>query len=261
MAYTATLQKLAENLNVAYQNTIFSHSGDVGDSREKAVIDYLKKVMAHKYGFQSGEVFDEEDNTSGQVDIIIYDNLFSTVFTDGTDKILAPVESTYGVVSVKSKMGTKELDHAIEGILKYDSLRRPKSKEGMCYIMPDFAFASSNSIRFPTTSQQNINCIFAFDTTVAEATIIQRIKESNLVDLLVVPGKFCTVGRLRPEVSTQLGDKTLCDYMVRSDKSVALFIVLLQMYLGGNHLIGRDIHKLASWLMQQGQIVQSPGQL
>ncbi|SRR6266478_3561772 len=255
MAYTATLQKLAENLNVAYRNTIFSHSGDVGDSREKAVIDYLQKVMAHKYGFHSGEVFDEEDNTSGQVDIIIYDNLFSTVFTDGTDKILAPVESTYGVISVKSKMGIKELDHAIEGILKYDSLTRPKSKEGMCYIMPDFAFASSSSIQFGTSTQKNVNCIFAFDTTIAEATLIQKVKESNLVDLLIIPGKFCAVGRLRPEVRIQIGDKKMCDYMLRSEKSIAFFVVMLQMYLGGNRLIGRDIGKLASWLMQQGQIL------
>ena len=123
MAYTSALQKLSESLKTTYENTIFSHSGNIGDTREKEVIDYLSKVMAHKYGFKSGEVFDENDDNSGQVDVIIYDNLFSTIFTDGTDKILAPIESTYGIVSVKSKMGTKELSDAISGIKKYNALK------------------------------------------------------------------------------------------------------------------------------------------
>ena len=128
MAYTSTLQKLSESLTMTYKNTIFNQAGNIGDTREKQVIDFLTKVMAHKYGFSSGEVFDEDDQNCGQVDVIIYDNLFSTVFTDGTGKIMAPVESTYGIISVKSKMGVKELDDAIEGIKKYDSLKKPRTQ-------------------------------------------------------------------------------------------------------------------------------------
>jgi hypothetical protein len=255
MAYTATLQKLSENLSTAYNNTIFKHGGNMGDTREKAVIDYLCRVMPHRYGFKSGEVFDEADTTSGQVDVIVFDNLFSPVFTDGTDKVLAPVESTYGVISVKSQMGTKELDDAIEGVKKYDSLLRPQPQNGVVHLLPDFAFFSSDTIQCEGTEQKNINCIFAFDTTVAQSTIIERMKEADCLDLLVVPGKFCAVGRMRKEMTLSLANKRMSYYVVDSEKAVSLFVIMLQVYLSGNHLIGRDLTNLATRIIQTGKVL------
>jgi len=257
MAYTATLQKLAQNLTTAYDNTIFTHCGNIGDTREKAVIDYLRRVMPQRYGFKSGEVFDEADTTSGQIDVIVFDNLFSAVFTDGTDKVLAPVESTYGVISVKSQMGTKELDNAIEGVKQYDSLRRPQPQKGVAHLLPDFALFSSDTIQFNGTGQKNINCIFAFDTTVAQSTIIERMKKADCLDLLVVPGKFCAVGRQRPEMTLSLGDRKMSYFIVDSEKAVSLFVILLQVYLSGNHLIGRDVTNLAKWIVQTGKLLST----
>jgi len=66
--YTNTLLKMANILTEQY-NTIFKHAGNVGDSREKAVIDYLIKANADKYGFSKGEVFDKNDKSSGEVDV------------------------------------------------------------------------------------------------------------------------------------------------------------------------------------------------
>lgn len=253
MAYTATLQKLAQNLKIAYNNTIYFHSGNVGDTREKEVIDYLKKVMAHKYGFSSGEAFDENDANSGQVDVIIYDNLFSTVFSDGTDKIFAPVESTYGIVSVKSKMGTGELDNAIAGIQKFNNLKRPTIEQNTIQIMPDQALSFSGSLSMTGNSfQQNINCIFAFDTTVAEKTIIQKLKDSKCVDLLVVPEKFCILGRKRKEFLLKENDGVEMEYIIiRNENSIGVFILLLQIYLSSNRLKQRDIQNLTIDIINQ----------
>lgn len=255
MAYTSTLQKLAENLMTTYKNTIFSHAGDIGDTREEEVLNYLKKVMPRKYGFQSGEVFDKDDSVSGQIDVIIYDNLFSTIFSDGTDKILAPIESTYGVISVKSKMGTKELDNAITGIQKYDSLTRTLPKENALYLMPDVPLAGGKAITFSPHHQQNINCIFAFETTVAIETILKKVKESNCVDLLIIPGEMCVIGRSRGEFGFARSDgSTLENSAVVNGNAVSFFILMLQMYLSRNHLVARDIESLALWLIQQSKI-------
>lgn len=247
MAYTATLKKLAENLKTTYKNTIFSNPGNVGDTREKVVIDYLTKVMAHKYGFQSGEIFDENDINSGQIDIIMYDNLFSTVFTEGKGKIFAPVESTYGIISVKSKMGTKELDHAIEGIKKYNSLKRPVYKENTLQIMPDYAISLEGNLSTDgkLNKQENINCIFAFDTTVALKTIIQKMKDSECIDLIVIPDKFCITGRHRKEFSPKNKiDNSTLDYTAFMNDSIVWFILFLQIYLSRNRLISRDVQSL-----------------
>lgn len=255
MQYASTIQKLAQNLMTTYDNTIFSHSGNVGDTREKEVIDYLTKVMPHKYGFQSGEIFDEDSKNSGQVDVIIYDNLFSTVFTDGSNKILAPVESTYGIISVKSKMGTKELDDAINGINRYNMLKRPKGEEGAVYLMPDVLLKAGKNISFPGTTQQNINCIFAFDTTVATTTIKQKITDAGCIDLLVIPGKLCAGGRNRSDLMISKDGTPLSSYVFESDKSIATFTLLLQLCLSRNKLIGGDLQKQFLWLIQQGNLL------
>ena len=252
MEHASILQLLAENLSSAFNNTIFSHPGNMGDSREKAVIDYLSKVMPHKYGFQSGEIFDEEGQRSGQVDLIIYDNLFSTIFTDGTDKILAPVESTYGIISVKSIMGTKELDNAIKGIKTYEGLKRPIPEEGVVYIQPDFTLTGTkNNLSFTGTKQQNINCIFAFDTNVASKTIKERIQEAGCVDLLVVPGKLCAIGRYRSEFNLNQNNHPLSNYILSSEKSIAIFVCFLQLYLRGNRLVAGDTQKIINLLLKE----------
>ncbi len=256
MAYTGTLQKLAQNLQTTYENTIFSQSGDIGDTREKEVIKYLKKVMAHKYGFQSGEIFDESDANSGQVDVIIYDSLFSTIFTDGSEKIFAPVESTYGVVSVKSKMGIKELKHAIEGIKKFNELKRPIIKENTLQVTPDFGITLGNGLSITGSSvQRNVNCIFAFETSVAVETLIQEVKNSGCVDLLVVPGKLCIMGRNRKEFALKdFGGKTLEFVGIRNENSVGLFILFLQIYLSRNVLVARDVKSLALNLIHGSEV-------
>ena len=258
MAYTATLKKLAQNLKITYENTIYSHSGNVGDTREKEVIDYIKKVMAHKYGFSSGEVFDENDVNSGQVDVIIYDNLFSTVFSDGTDKIFAPVESTYGVISVKSKMGTGELDNAINGIKKYNNLKRPVIGENTIQIMPDQPISLSGGLSMIGTSfQQNINCIFAFDTTVAIATIIKKIKDSDCVDLLVVPNKFCIIGRHRKDFGLNDASGGKLEYVaINNENSISLLILFLQIYLSRNRLIIRNVESLVLNIIKQSTLTK-----
>jgi len=255
MAYTSTLQRLAKNLTTTYENTIFSHPGNVGDTREKEVISYLKKVMPRRYGFQSGEVFDKDDKESGQVDVIIYDNLFSTVFTDGTDKVVAPVESTYGIVSVKSKMGTKELNNAIVGIKKFDSLVRTAPKENAVYITPDWPIVGIENIKFSKSNQQNINCIFAFDTTIAHETILKKVKEAECIDLLVIPGSMCLIGRHREEFNLSGKDGfKLFNSILFNEEAISIFTLYLQMYLSANHLVAREIGDLALWLAQQGDI-------
>lgn len=255
MAYTATITKLAANLKAVYENIIFSNPGDIGDTREKEVIQYLTKVMAHKYGFQSGEVFDENDVNCGQVDVIMYDNLFSTVFTDGSSKIFAPVESTYGIISVKSKMGVKELDNAIEGIKRYNNLKRENSKPNTLQIMPDYGISLGKGFSVEgskSENRQNINCIFAFDTTIAIGTIIKKVKDSGCVDLVIVPGKFLVIGRHRKDFGLKNADGTLCEYAaINTEGSISLFILFLQTYLSRNRLLARNVESLILDIVHQ----------
>lgn len=254
MSYLSALQKLSKNLVGTYNNTLFAHSGNIGDTREKVVINYLSSVMAKKYGFQSGEVFDENDNNSGQVDIIIYDNLFSTIFSDGSNKIFAPVESTYGIISVKSQMGTKELDNAIDGIKKYNDLKRPLSEDNVFYVMPDLKITAGTNIQLYGQKQKNINCIFAFESKVAISTILKKMRQNPFIDMIIVPDHFCILGRHRNEFGLSKGKGNIEYVAIENNYSVALFVLILQIYLSQNRLISKNLNTLIMKLIHESPI-------
>ena len=251
MEYAKIIQKLSNSLLTTYGNTIKDHPGNIGNVRERALIDYLYKVMPRKYGFQSGEVFDSDGNNSGQIDIIIYDSLFSTIFTDGTTDIVAPVESTYGIISVKSKMGTKELDNAINGIKKYNMLKRPVPEPNTVYPMPDCPIKGKGTIMVNAPTLQSINCIFAFETTVALETIKNKLKEAGCVDLLVVPKKFYAAGRRRSDCALSKDGQPLDGYIFETENSVVFFILFLQAYLSSSRLISRGVQNYIAELLKQ----------
>jgi hypothetical protein len=88
-------------------------------------------------------------------------------------------------------------------------------------------------------------------------TLIKKVRESGCVDLLVIPGEMCIVGRYRGEFgfSREDGSKFENSAVVNSN-AISFFILVLQLYLSRNHLVARDIESLALWLMQQSKISQ-----
>ena len=255
MFHKEILKKLSSNLINTYENAIHEDSGNIGKSREAEIIKFLERVMPQKYGFKSGEVFDQSGKKSDQTDIILHDKLFSSILTDGSENIVVPVESTYGVISVKSKMGTKELDHAIKGIKKYESLKRPKPEKGEAYILPDLKIVTGNGVEFEAPPPRNINCIFAFETTVANATLLKKVEEAKCVDLLVVPNAYCVIGRKRDEFSFSDESKIVSDCAVVTQDSVPMFTILLQLYLCKNKLISADVSNIALEIIRSGNIM------
>ena len=257
MAYTSTLQKLSQSLTTTFENTIFTNPTNVGNTREIQVMEYLRNVMAKRYGFNSGEVFDLNDNQSGQVDVIMFDALHSVVFSDGiSNNIMAPIESTYGIISVKSVMGTKELTHAIKGIKQYDSLERTPPQPSSLYINPDQPITLAGGLDVNAPQQKNINCIFAFETNVAVETILKTVKDSDCIDLLVVPNKLCVVGRRRIGFGLSNNGKEMSTLLIKTESAVPLFTLLLQTYLKTNQLVARETLSLISWLIKESNVVE-----
>ncbi|MFH1514159.1 MAG: DUF6602 domain-containing protein, partial [bacterium] len=252
--YKETLSIFAKSLTAQY-DVIFKQTGNVGDSREKAVIEYLKKVNADKYGFVKGEVFDETGNSSGEVDIIIYDKLFSTVFQDGSGKILAPVESTYGIIEVKSTLTIEELNKSINKLKKYDALIRKEAQENQVYLIPDVGLKGGTSIQLSRTDNQRINVIFAFENTVKKETLLKIAKQCDLIDLLVVPSDFCYFGRKRQYGwGLENNGQEIKHFLSISHDSVALWTMYLQILLGRSRLIAVDLQNPFIELIRSNQI-------
>jgi hypothetical protein len=106
---------------------LFEHMGDRGRFREAVIRDFLRPFLPLAYGLSSGEVFSTDGEQSAQVDIVIYDAVFSTIlFRDKPDQLF-PAESIFGSIEVKSHLSLGELESACSNVRSVKSLKRPPS--------------------------------------------------------------------------------------------------------------------------------------
>ena len=100
--------------------SVFANTTDIGLSREKVYVEFLKQHAPSKCNvFLGGFIFDEDGAESKQLDIIVTTDTaprFNFHNKDGTGKSFSPVEGTLGVISVKSTLNRIELFDALGGI-------------------------------------------------------------------------------------------------------------------------------------------------
>lgn len=220
-------------------NTIFSHSWNVWDSREKLLINFLTKIFPTKYGFSSWEVFDKDWLNSWQIDIIIYDYLYSLVYSDWTDwKILSPIESTYWIIEVKSTLTTKTLKDSLDKINMYSNLFRPEVPDNTYIINPDLRLMAWSNINF-SSNFKNIwfNCIFSYENNVSKETIHNMISQNKNIDLLIVPNKLVFFGRQRQDFWLANNEEKLEYFYIENENALWVGILYIQTVLSNIHLI------------------------
>ena len=106
---------------------VFSHNPTKGVVREHILANYLRPFLPSIYGLGTGQVFSSKGDVSRQIDIIIYDTVFSIVMNMDEEQLLLPCESVFGSIEVKSFLNKKELDAAIENIHSLKVLERESS--------------------------------------------------------------------------------------------------------------------------------------
>ncbi len=87
--------------NLELCRKVLSHPVMKGEASEACWIDFLRKYLPMQYGVDRGKVIDSKGNKSEQIDIIIYDKLFSPYILNGFGTKLIPVESVFAVFEVK----------------------------------------------------------------------------------------------------------------------------------------------------------------
>lgn len=113
------------------RNTLFEYSkhfdiadhGDIkGYGREALVNEFLKNHLPDQIEYLTGEILDEADNRSGQVDIILQSKLFPKIPLVGNIQ-LALSDSVMAVVEVKSNLNTQHLKNALS---QFENIKRLK---------------------------------------------------------------------------------------------------------------------------------------
>lgn len=134
----------------------FAHRLTKGLQRERILIaELFEKTFPSRYNFTSGEVHDSMGNSSGQMDILIYNSLDHFVFYSDLYTIL-PAESALCSIEVKSKLDKNAIVEALKAASKLKSLEpfnspvAPPRKDG--------AAANDGQARY-------FYCIFGFTST------------------------------------------------------------------------------------------------
>ena len=80
------------------------HAGEKGGVLERRVADFLKSILPQCFGIGSGHIIDTQNNTSGQVDIVIYNALDGIRLPIDEYYSLFPCESVHAAIEVKSTL-------------------------------------------------------------------------------------------------------------------------------------------------------------
>lgn len=101
-----------------------SHPGTKGDTSEYAWIEWLASYLPKRYSVDKAIIIDSENNISEQIDIVIYDNVYSPFVFNQDGVIYIPSESVYAVFEVKQEMTKANIDYAMGKISSVRNLKR-----------------------------------------------------------------------------------------------------------------------------------------
>ena len=110
------------------------HNFDSGSSIEDIVREELGNLLPKRYRADAGVINDTSGHTAGDCDVVVRDNLWSPAVKLGATKQSRryhyPIEGVYSVVEIKQTLGKKQLDEAIEKLVKVARLERPDNPYG-----------------------------------------------------------------------------------------------------------------------------------
>jgi hypothetical protein len=98
------------------------HRGSKGTVREDKLLTFLQRYLPKRVEVAgSSEIVSADGQTSGQMDIVIYDPAAPPLFHEGGYRIL-PAECVYAVIEVKSKLTLAELKKSMGTIAKVKAM-------------------------------------------------------------------------------------------------------------------------------------------
>lgn len=97
-----------------------SHTGSMGDASEERWMKFLRAYLPDRYQVDKAIVIDALGNVSDQIDVVIYDNLYTPFIFNKDGFKYVPAESVYAVFEVKQDIAGN-IEYAAD---KVESVRR-----------------------------------------------------------------------------------------------------------------------------------------
>ncbi len=97
MKLLQALRNATKRLEVEFEDSkLFEHSGEKGTLREQTIKVLLRPFLPECYGIGTGQIFSETGTASNQIDIVLYDAVFSNFLFRDRQSSLFPCESVFG---------------------------------------------------------------------------------------------------------------------------------------------------------------------
>lgn len=187
MNYYSALIKSGKILEGYFeQSKNILHNGSKGTVRENIVNKVIRPFLPACYGLSGGEAFDSEGNTSKQLDLVVYDSVFSYIIPYIDNYIQFPCESIYGNIEIKSFLNKDELMKAIDNIKSMKSLKREGTHS---WTVTPLVSIKINGLSDNTDRNPYFGIIFAYDSVEA-LTVLNYLENldipSNLLPNAIV---------------------------------------------------------------------------
>lgn len=165
------------------ESTIIKHSASKGAFREFILNEIIRPFLPLQYGLSSGECFDSNGQSSRQLDVVVFDRLFSYSIPRG-NYMLVPFESAYGEIEIKSILNKKTFDESLENIESFKSLIRPSPEP--CQVLPTLSIDIKGVTWETAAFTTPFGCIFAYDS-VKPDTVMDYILKKGQLNPAVMP--------------------------------------------------------------------------
>lgn len=156
------LREMSESIS------ILNHSINIGTARENIIEGFLKRILPKSIEYYTGELIDSNNNSSGQLDIILHSIFLPKLDLFGTINLF-PVETVLGIIEVKSNLDKLNLESAFSS---YEKIKELNNNSNIPFII--IGFKSSNL----ATIETNINKIKKEEIDYSSINIISLDKKN-----------------------------------------------------------------------------------
>lgn len=176
MDYYTALKRSSRILDAYFeQSKDILHNASKGTVRESILNRVIRPFLPSCYGLSGGEAFDSEGTVSKQLDLVVYDSVFSYAVPYIENFIQFPCESVYGNIEIKSMLNQSEFTKAVENIA---SLKRLKREGTHSWTVTPQVAISINGLPSDNNRNPYFGIIFAYDSVEPE-TVLSYLESTD----------------------------------------------------------------------------------
>lgn len=179
---------ISDQLQAEFRKTSeVANSGGKGVLREDALGKFLIDYLPKRYAVGRGEVITPENRTSGQLDVVVYDDTRCPVLVPSPAHAVYPIESVFGAISIKSRLSSNELKDAYGNIVSFKQILL---RENFQHFPSGSGFVMGMSFPMPVTGI----IAYASDRTIEAIAAQAKDLDSHLQDITLRPDFIAVIG-------------------------------------------------------------------